>query len=199
MPAALIPRDEVVARLQRVFRERGFDGASLSELSRATGLGKSSLYHYFPGGKDDMAIAVLDRIDAWMRDRALLPLRGAGPPQERLRAMLRALDEFYAGGRDACVLGTLVLGGARARFADYLKNAFEGWVGALRELAVEAGVATRDARDRAEDAVVRIEGALILAGALDDPAPFRRALRAVERDLLAGSEASCTRPKRKVP
>ncbi|BDE08080.1 TetR family transcriptional regulator [Vulcanimicrobium alpinum] len=187
MPAALVPRDEVVARLQNVFRERGYDGASLSELSRATGLGKSSLYHYFPGGKDDMAIAVLERVDAWMRDRALLPLRGEGPPPKRLRAMLRALDTFYGGGRDACLLGTLVLGGGRTRFQQYLKDAFSGWVGALRDLAVEAGVPARIARDRAEDVVVRIEGALILAGALDDPAPFRRALRAAERDLLEGA------------
>jgi AcrR family transcriptional regulator len=45
MPAALLPRAEVVARIQDVFRDRGFDGASLAEISNATGLGKSSLYH----------------------------------------------------------------------------------------------------------------------------------------------------------
>jgi AcrR family transcriptional regulator len=185
MPAALLSRDEVVARLLEVFRERGFEGASIADLSRATGLGKSSLYHHFPGGKDDMAIAVLARIDAWMRERALEPLRGAGSPQRRLRAMLRSLDEFYAGGRNACVLGTLVLGGSRARFQAYLKSAFTGWIEALRALAIEAGVKKSEALHRAQDAVVRIEGALILAGALDDPEPFARALVHVERDLLA--------------
>ena len=185
MPAALLPRAEVVARIQDVFRDRGFDGASLAEISNATGLGKSSLYHYFPGGKDEMAVAVLERIDAWMNAHALAALRKPGTPQQRLRAMLHVLDEFYVGGRNACVLGNLVVGGSRAKFQDYLTTAFAGWIAALRALAVEAGVRGPEAQQRAEDAVVRIEGALIVAGGLADPAPFKRALRSIERDLLA--------------
>gem|GEM_PF-1642437 len=140
MPAALLSRDEVVARIQDVFRDHGFDGASLAEISKATGLGKSSLYHYFPGGKDEMAVAVLARIGAWMNDYAVAALKRDGPPKARLRAMLRILDEFYVGGRNACVLGNLVIGNSREKFQDFLASAFEEWIGALRALAVEAGV-----------------------------------------------------------
>jgi len=68
MPAALMSRDEVVERLVGVFQRCGYDGASLSELSAATGLGRSSLYHHFPGGKEEMARAVIARVGAWMRD-----------------------------------------------------------------------------------------------------------------------------------
>jgi AcrR family transcriptional regulator len=185
MPAALLPRDEVVARIQDVFRDRGFDGASLAEISNATGLGKSSLYHYFPGGKDEMAVAVLERIDAWMNAHALAALRRTGTPRARLRAMLHVLDEFYVGGRNACVLGNLVVGGSREKFQDFLASAFTGWIAALQDLAIESGVSLRESQQRAEDAVVRIEGALIVAGGLGDPAPFKRALRNIERDLLA--------------
>ncbi len=138
MPAALLPRAEVVARLHDVFRERGFDGASLAELSNATGLGKSSLYHYFPGGKDEMAVAVLERIDAWMNAHALAVLRGPGTPKKRLRLMLDAIDAFFVGGRNACVLGNLVVGGSREKFQAYLTAAFGAWIAALRALAVEA-------------------------------------------------------------
>jgi AcrR family transcriptional regulator len=185
MPAALLSRDEVVARIQDVFRDRGFDGASLAEIANATGLGKSSLYHYFRGGKDEMAVAVLERIDAWMNAKVLAALRSAGAPKARLRSMLRVIDEFYVGGRNACVLGNLVVGGSRVKFQDYLASAFSGWIAALRALAIEAGVPGPEAQHRAEDAVVRIEGALIVAGGLADPAPFKRALRNIERDLLA--------------
>ena len=55
MPAALASREVVLERLLATFRDQGYDGASLAELSAATGLGKSSLYHHFPGGKVDMA------------------------------------------------------------------------------------------------------------------------------------------------
>ena len=63
MPPALLSRQEVVERLVTVVRRLGYDGASLAELSKATGLGKSSLYHYFPAGKDDMVRAVLEHLE----------------------------------------------------------------------------------------------------------------------------------------
>ena len=185
MPAALLSRDEVIARIQDVFRDYGFDGASLAEISNATGLGKSSLYHYFPGGKDDMAIAVLERIADWMKQHVLGPLRAGGAPQNRLRAMSRTLDAFYVGGRNACVLANFVVGGSRAKFQVYLGDVFREWIAALRDLAIEAGVRAVEAQHRAEDAVVRVEGSLILAGSLDDTSPFKRALRNIERDLLS--------------
>ena len=62
MPAPLHTKEEVVERLLAVLRRDGFEGASLSVLSEATGLGRSSLYHHFPDGKSDMG-----HLDAWGR------------------------------------------------------------------------------------------------------------------------------------
>jgi TetR/AcrR family transcriptional regulator, lmrAB and yxaGH operons repressor len=59
MSAAVLSRQEVVERLMQVVRRHGYDGASLAELSKATGLGKSSPYHYFPDRKDDAGLAAL--------------------------------------------------------------------------------------------------------------------------------------------
>jgi AcrR family transcriptional regulator len=185
MPTPTKTRAEVVALLFTVFRDRGFEGATLSELSRATGLGKSSLYHYFPRGKDDMVVAVFSLLSQWMTDNVLQPLHGPGTPAQKLRKMLRAFDALYDGGRNACILGAFVSGGGRARFQAELTSSFEGWIDALRDLAVEAGVPRREAHQRAEDAVVRFEGALIVSGGLGDPGPFKRAARHVERELLA--------------
>ena len=56
MPAALISRDEVLKRLAVAFRQDGYDGASISRLSASTGLGKASLYHYFPRIKGTLPI-----------------------------------------------------------------------------------------------------------------------------------------------
>jgi AcrR family transcriptional regulator len=184
MPAPLISKDEVVARLFKVFRDHGYDGASLAELSRGTGLGKSSLYHYFPGGKEDMAVAVLSHTAGLLRANLAAAADGPGTPRERLARMLRALDAVYAGGKDACVIGNLVMGGARARFQRPLRSTFLVWIGAFERLAAEAGVPSRLARSRAEDAVASVQGALILSGGLADPAPFRRALRAIPDALL---------------
>jgi AcrR family transcriptional regulator len=185
MPTVTTTRAGVVAQIFNVFRDRGFEGATLSEISRATGLGKSSLYHYFPNGKDDMVVAIFTVLEQWMTDNVLGPLRGDGTPAQKLRAMVRAFDELYDGGRNACVLGALVSGGGRERFHLELKSSFALWIGALRDVAMEAGIPRREAQQRAEDAVVRFEGALIVSSGLGDPGPFTRAARHVERDLLA--------------
>jgi AcrR family transcriptional regulator len=185
MPPPLLPREEVALRLLAVFQAHGYDGASLAQLSKATGLGKSSLYHYFPGGKADMARAVVARVNRWIVETAIEPLKGPGKPARRLARTLDALDSFYAGGRKCCVLGNLVVGGARSLVQAELKAAFELWIGALADLSVESGMPRARARERAEDAVAMIEGALVVAGGRDDPAPFRRALRRIPAHLLA--------------
>ena len=45
-------RADVLPVLVEVFREHGYDGTSLSVIGERTGLGKGSLYNFFPGGKD---------------------------------------------------------------------------------------------------------------------------------------------------
>ncbi|UFP95895.1 TetR/AcrR family transcriptional regulator [Gloeobacter morelensis] len=184
MPAPLLSREQVIDRLMLVFRRQGFEGASLAELSKAAGLGRSSLYHYFPGGKEEMARAALERMDTWAQEHLLIPLRGAGTPEARLEKFVAALDSLYAHGREACLLGTLVHGESRLLFQEPLRASFETLIDALAQLAVEAGVETSEARQRAEEAVLRIQGALILSGGLDDNGPFERVLASLSDQLL---------------
>ncbi len=188
MPPARISREEVVDRLLETFRARGYDGASLAELSAATGLGRSSLYHYFPSGKEDMALQVLDRLREGLEDALLAPLRSPGPPQERLDAMLCALDAFYDGGRKACLIERLCASVDRARFAPPLAGALTAWRDAVATLCRDAGLPDELALDRAEDVVSRVEGALVLAAGTGEPAAFGRALSRIRRTLLVATE-----------
>jgi AcrR family transcriptional regulator len=185
MPAALMSREEVVERLMRVVRRHGYDGASLAELSKATGLGKSSLYHYFPDGKDDMVRAVLEHLESQLRETVFEPLRRPGPARRRVEEMIDTVDAFYRGGREACVLGNLVLGTSRSRFRSKLEAIFNEWIDALSGALIDAGLSKAVARARAEDAVMRVEGALILAGAMNDASLFARAVRQLPAELLA--------------
>src|SRR5215470_6536148 len=107
MPAALASREVVLERLLATFRDQGYDGASLAELSSASGLGKSSLYHHFPGGKADMAEQVLAHLAASLERTLFEPLRAPLRPAQKLNAMLDALDAFYEGGKRACLLERL--------------------------------------------------------------------------------------------
>jgi TetR/AcrR family transcriptional regulator, lmrAB and yxaGH operons repressor len=187
MAAPLLPREEVVDRLMAVFRRLGYEGASLSELSKATGLGRSSLYHYFPGGKEDMARATLERLGEWVDLHLLQPLRGSGTPEERLDRVKVELDRLYASGENACLLGTLVHGESRHLFQTQLRASFSALITAFADLVIEAGVDPSIAQQRSEDAVMRIQGALILSAGLNDSEPFRRVIEHLSKDLLQGT------------
>ena len=45
-------RPDVIPLVAEVFRNFGDGGASLIRITEKTGLGKGSLYHFFPGGKE---------------------------------------------------------------------------------------------------------------------------------------------------
>jgi len=190
LPAPIIPKEEVIDRLLGVFRNSGFEGASLADLSAATGLGRSSLYHYFPGGKEEMARAVLDRVDAWLAAEVIGPLEAKGDPRRRLQAMTSSLNQFYAGGSERCIMGAFVVGSSLSLFAPRLAAAFERWISALAALARHEGVPAKLARERAEKVVAQVQGAVTLSAAFSDPRPFRRALAGLEHELLGMAQAA---------
>jgi AcrR family transcriptional regulator len=47
----------------RVFNERGYDGTSMEDLARATGLSKSSIYHHFEGKEELLRLALQRALD----------------------------------------------------------------------------------------------------------------------------------------
>jgi AcrR family transcriptional regulator len=187
VPAPTVSRDQAIDALFATFRDNGYGGATLSELSRGTGLGRSSLYHHFPGGKEDMAGAVLDRAETFLKGMLEAAVAAEGPPRERLAKVLGTLEALYAGGKNPCVLANFAQGEARTLFQRRLRFLFELWIDGLSDLARQAGVPEREARERAEDAVGAIEGALIVAAGLNDAMVFRRRLGKIPSELFAGA------------
>jgi AcrR family transcriptional regulator len=183
MPAPLIAKQEVLARLLATFRSDGYDGASLAQLSQRTGLGKSSLYHYFPGGKEEMATAVLAHLEELLSGSFSAAL-ATKTPSAQLKRLLAVIDEFYAGGKSACLLERLSASVDRARFKRPLARAFQSVLSAFAQIGLAAGLSQRVAEARAESAVVRIEGALVLAAGTGDTKVFARSLVDIEATFL---------------
>lgn len=179
MLSASTSKDEIVDRLFTVFRDRGFDGASIADLSRATGLGKSSLYHHFPGGKEQMAEAVLNRATTLIQRELLEAANKPGPLKPRIRKIIAVLDQMYAGGRSPCVLGQLSNSAIGANARRGLQDAFSRWIEAIERLASDGGMPASSAQCFAQDWVARLQGALILQAAIGDSGPYKRTLNAL--------------------
>jgi TetR/AcrR family transcriptional regulator, lmrAB and yxaGH operons repressor len=171
--------------LAEVFRAHGYEGASLALISRATGLGKGSLYNLFPGGKAEMAAYVLAEIDAWFETNLYAPLRAADRPVEAVSAMFDAVETYFRSGRRVCLVGVVALGAERDRFAQAVRSYFARWVAALAEALERSGRDRAASVALAEEVVTHIQGALVLARALDEPALFARAMTGLRARVAA--------------
>ena len=169
-------RGDVVPLLAEVFRSYGFEGASLARIAEGTGLGKGSIYNFFPGGKEEMAEAVLTHIDGWFRDQVFQPLRQRADAGQGVADMFTAVGRYFLSGRKICLVGVFALGHERDRFALRVRAYFAEWIDALASALERGGHAPEAARELAEDAVGGIQGALVLARAADEPELFMRAL-----------------------
>jgi TetR/AcrR family transcriptional regulator, lmrAB and yxaGH operons repressor len=184
MPKTVAERADILPVLGEVFREHGFEGASLSLIGERTGLGKGSLYHFFPGGKEEMALAVLAEIDGWFATHIFRPLREEPDAARAIARTLKAVEDYFRSGRRVCLVGALALNDSRDLFARRIKSYFADWNGALAAALARAGHDRKTARALAEDALAAIQGGLVLARAMNDPVLFQRALARTNARLL---------------
>ena len=178
-----MPKETYIPCLLQLFRQYGYDGATLAKISEATGLGKASLYHHFPGGKDEMVETVLDYLERWMDQNILQTLNSPGEPLSRLQQMCDRVSEVYEGGKQPCLSAILLLGSARNAFHDRVKALYQAWIAAIAEVLRTAGLDDTTAIQRGEDAVIAIQGGLILSQGLDTSVPFQRVIAQLPQQL----------------
>jgi TetR/AcrR family transcriptional repressor of lmrAB and yxaGH operons len=187
MPPRGRERAEVLSELAEVFRDHGFEGASLAIISEKTGLGRGSLYNLFPNGKEEMAAAVLKEIDLWFETQVFAPLRDEREARQSIENMLCAVDSYFRSGRRLCLVGVLALGDSRDRFAQQVSSYFITWTDALAKALVRTGTDSDTASALAEEAVAVIQGALILARAMPESGAFGRTLSRLQSRLLGAA------------
>ena len=175
---------DLLDRLAGVFARVGYEGASLAMLAEASGLRKASLYHRFPGGKAEMAAAVLgadlDRLEA----SVLAPMRAPGPVKARIAAAVQALDSHFDGGRKPSLLNMLAAPEPGGPLGSAIREGFAALAGGFAALARDAGCRPKKAQRRAERMVMLLQGALVITRGTGDTAPFRIALAQLEAELV---------------
>ncbi|RXT29029.1 TetR family transcriptional regulator [Rhizobium leguminosarum] len=177
-------RADIIPLLAEIFRELGYEGASLSRITERTGIGKGSLYHFFPGGKEEMASAVLAEVDTWFEHAIYQPLR-EGDAHQAIAAMWTNVNDYFRSGGRICLVGAFALDETRERFSAAIGDYFIRWIDALRSALIRAGCPEGEAQTLAEEGVSGIQGALVLSRALDDRTVFTRSLDTLAKRLDA--------------
>ncbi|MDO3412398.1 TetR/AcrR family transcriptional regulator [Saccharibacillus sp. CPCC 101409] len=175
MTRTIFEKPDVLPLVTEVFRELGYEGASMSKITERTGLSKGSLYHFFPGGKSEMASEILAHIDQWFTLNLFEPLEN----NEALSAidqMWQQIDVYFQSGQRICLIGAFALDETRDRFAAAIRQYFIRWIETLSAALVRTGLSQEAAVRISEETIVGIQGGLVLSRALHDESFFGRTL-----------------------
>ncbi|MDP0501385.1 MAG: TetR/AcrR family transcriptional regulator [Verrucomicrobiota bacterium JB022] len=172
-----VDQETLIRELRTTFRKFGYEGAALSELERATGLKKASLYHRFPGGKDEMAREVLRVTEAQLRESFEQAVPAAAPIAEQVAGLKGFLGAYYSQGQTACLLNTLTYPhGGEALFADEVRSLLQVLLDLVAQIPLRGDSSPEDAAARARQAVMLLEGGLVVSQAMGSAEPFKEAL-----------------------
>lgn len=170
-------RDRIVEATVALLRRGGLGASGVNQVIAEANAPKGSLYHYFPGGKDQMVCEALDRYRVAVAQKLRTALQGDGPPANRIRRLFRGLarDMGADGFRSSCAVGAVTLD--LAPDDEVLRAACEvavsSWVAVVEECLHELSRAQR--RAAALFLVTLLEGAQLTARAQRSDAAIRAA------------------------
>lgn len=155
-PAVVSPPapDRILDAADRLLGRFGYRKMTIDDLAREAGMGKGTVYLSF-AGKEDVALACIDRMAGRIAARLEAIAAGAGPPADRLRGMLiaRVLDRFdYARGHSDSL--DELLAAIRPRLLERRAAHFRAEASIVARVLAEARVADAEA----------VAGAMIVAG-----------------------------------
>lgn len=176
---------EILTGLAKVFRSKGYEGASLKDLSEATGLKKASLYHRFPNGKKEMADAVLGHVGNWVEEHVFQAfLDQELSPQARLKKGLLEIRTLYNGGDEVCVFRALSMEAGFELFDKQIRNGMSMWIATLKNIGIALELDPNEAEKRAVQTLIEIQGSLIVTKGMGDVIIFENTLQNIEHNYL---------------
>lgn len=176
-------RERLMAAMTDALRRRGLHGIGLTELLAQAGAPKGVLYHHFPGGKTELAVAAInDVVDRMLRGLDALLATTPDPIEATRRWMAGATARLEGSGFESgCPLATVALESTPDDPA--LRAALDIAFARMRDriaLALEqAGEPVEQARGLAALIVATYEGSLLQARVAQSTEPITQATQAL--------------------
>ena len=162
-------KDRILDATATLFMRYGYTGTGLKQIVADANAPFGSLYHHFPGGKQELGAAVIHRSGA-MYGELVMSVFDAAPD------VLTGVRDCFAGAAmvleatdyaDACPIETVALEVASSneplRMAT--SEVFESWIAAATTRFTAAGADAQTARELGIFFICQLEGAFVLARA----------------------------------
>jgi AcrR family transcriptional regulator len=176
-------KDRIIETTADLFRRQGYTGTGMKQIAAEAAAPFGSLYHFFPGGKQDLGREVI-RTSGRLYTKLFAAIAGEAPD------VLSAVSDFFTGAAetlretdyaDACPIATVALEVASTNepLREATAEVFAEWIDGATAYFVFAGIPRERSRELAFAMLCLLEGAFI----------FSRAQRSTESLRVAGATA----------
>jgi len=92
--------ERLLEHAARIFCDKGYEGASMRDLSRACGMSLAGLYHYF-SSKEELLYLIQKHAFRTIIDQVRERLTGANDPEQRVRIFIESHLEYFLANKEA--------------------------------------------------------------------------------------------------
>ncbi|WP_153723330.1 TetR/AcrR family transcriptional regulator [Sporosarcina cascadiensis] len=167
----------LIEAASRLFRIRGYDGVGINDIIKESGIPKGSLYHYFPKGKEDLAIEAIHHTKKIVITEIQEVFEKYEDPIKAFQAHIYQLsedilqDDHYIGLPIGTIAGEKHSTSEPIRMTCQL--AFEHFQLIYKNKLLEAGYSERQSKDLSIVINALLEGGIILSETLKSENPLQ--------------------------
>jgi AcrR family transcriptional regulator len=168
-------RQRIVTAGTELFRRRGYTGTGMKQIAEAAGAPFGSIYHFFPGGKEQLGEEVIRTSGAVYLGLIAAVVEPYDDPAAATRdAFTAAADTLRElDFADPCPIATVAMevASTNERLRQATSEVFDSWIDALAAFYAAAGLPEPAVRETASSVIALLEGAFMLGRAARSTAP----------------------------
>jgi AcrR family transcriptional regulator len=192
MPRHSDARQRMIQSAAVLFRERGIEGTSFSDVLAHSGAPRGSIYHHFPDGKTQLATEATEWAGEYILASTAAALAdddpiGALAASRRWWTKILKNSDYQAG---CVIVAATIEGGREPSIRAAAEQAFTQWENVLTDALRRRGIAAARARSLATLLIAAIEGAVILSRAKQTTTPLIRVSTELQRILTDALDRS---------
>lgn len=184
-------RDQLVAHMSQSIRENGVAASTVEHVLEASDVTAGSMYHFFPDGKESLAVAAVEAAGAEGAALLATVMEGSADPTHGTEVFFTALatemeKTDYRYGCPVGVPSTEAAGIEAVRTAG--ASAFQSWIDVIADALEDRGFTSDRAQSAARFVVAAYEGASTVARTLQDTSVIYDTMNLVKEALAVAKE-----------
>lgn len=169
MPRQKVDQQYIIIQSLILFRQRSFHSTSMSDIAKACGILKGSLYHYFRSKEELMEKVIRYVHDYFKQEVFSLAYQENLPANVRFRNMMKASEKIFFDETSGKLYGNMGVESALVipEFNPIIREFFQDFFNAIKHIYSEK-YADDIANELAERSVAEIEGSIMMSRIFND-------------------------------